>query len=265
MIKRDDTMHDAHNIAIEGQHYCIRHIPRHDSSMLRAYQQLRAEIFVKQLGWNIPVDADGCERDRYDQTTEQAVSIYGVTGITDTQDEYLLGGIRIFELHGWHESMIFNEFVTAEMIPAWTLQLLEDDYQYSNILELSRFCTFRGRSYHTPPTSGVRFSSIVVRDLTYAAVYRLAENTGRCLALALVDPHYFRIIKRSHFVFREIYSQQLETPQGYALTMIDLVATIRAIQAIGNGERAERMTVLCNSKDWIYRSNSLSIGPIGGR
>jgi N-acyl-L-homoserine lactone synthetase len=233
--------------------------------MLRAYQQLRAEIFVKQLGWNIPVDADRCERDRYDQTMEQAVSIYGVTGVAETQDECFLGGIRIFELHSWNESMIFNEFATAEMIPAWVFRLLEDEYHYSDVLELSRFCTFRNRSYYVSQTSSVRFNPMVVRDLTYAAVFRLAEKTGRHLALALVDAHYCRVMKRSHFVFREIYSQQLETPQGYALTMIDLAATIQTIQAVGNGESAERMTVLCDSQDWIYTPNYPSMSAIGER
>ena len=89
------------------------------------------------------------------------------------------------------------------------------------------------------------FRQAVARDLTYATVYSLAQATGRGLALALVDSLYFLVMRRGRFIFRELYTHRLDERQGYALVVIDLWETIRAIRASGDDASAERMLALC--------------------
>lgn len=165
--------------------------------------------------------------------------------------ECLLGGVRIFQLRNWDDSMVVNEFHDAGMIPGRVLQLLEDRYDCCELLELTRFCVQRGRWYiplHVRDKSFPGFHCAVAHDTTYASVYSFAEKTKRWSALALVDAGYLRVMKRSHFVFEEVYSQQRDAHQGYALTVIDLPATIRSIREAGESERAERMMTLCRSR-----------------
>lgn len=64
----------------------------HDSYRQDEYQRLRADIFVKSLGWQIPVDAQGRERDRYDTSKSTSISVSCVYG-QDEQAEHLLGGV----------------------------------------------------------------------------------------------------------------------------------------------------------------------------
>jgi hypothetical protein len=165
------------------------------------------------------------------------------------ESEYLLGGVRIFELHTWQDSMVTNEFYTVGMIPESALASLQSQYDCRELLELTRFCVQRSRWY-TPPSLSARFNCVVARDLTYAAVYHVAEKTNRWQALALVDTGYLHVMKRSGFVFREIYAQNLRARSGYTLTVIDLKATVNAIYAAGEIDRAERMMSLCTETTW---------------
>jgi len=66
-------------------------------------------------------------------------------------------------------------------------------------------------------------------------------HTGRTRALALVDADYLKVMKRSHFVFQEIY-----LAHSYALVAIDLWATISSIVRAGERKRAQRMLALCH-------------------
>lgn len=240
---------------LEQEHYyCVRRIAWHDSIRKRAYQVLRAETFVKRLGWNIPLTPDGREYDRYDQRTDEAIHIHGVYGRSSRETEYLLGGVRIFHLHSWDDSMVVNEFYDAGMIPGDVLQHLKDHYHPTEYLELTRLCLQHGRWYvpsELQDTAFAGFRCDVARDLIYASAYMQAEQTNRRSALALVDAGYLRVMKRSHFIFRQLYAQHIEKRQGYALMIIDLAATIRALRRAGANERAGRMMVLCQNKAWV--------------
>ena len=216
--------------------YGVRPLHEGNPKHLAEYQRLRGITFVQRLGWQIPIDAEGKDVDRYDSAEAKSfVSSHGVYGIN--QQEHFLGGVRIFTLRAWSDSMIENEFHTVGMIPYHALRLMKSQYHYRDLLELTRLCV---QPSPTPP-----FRQIVVRDLTYAAVYALAQATGRGLALALVDSLYFQVMRRSHFVFREIYAQRLDQRQGYALVVIDLWDTIRSIRARGDHTRAARMLTFC--------------------
>lgn len=209
-----------------------------------AYQRLRAQVFVGQLGWKIPVDSAGRERDHYDLRVHGAVSshcVYGLDATTST--EYLLAGVRVFRLRDWSDSMVMNEFRTVGMIPEYILKLLRRDYACDELLELTRFCVQRGR-WSGSPSLAVCFNHQIARDLTYATVFAQAKYTGRRKALALVDSRYLQVMKRSQFSFREVYVQQSKR-HGYALTVIDLWETIRSIRAGGDLQRANRMLALC--------------------
>lgn len=222
---------------------CVHHIAPHDMARQSEYQRLRTAIFVQQLGWDVPVDEEGRERDHYDLRDDPSISVHCVYG-EHANTEYLLGGVRIFELHSWNNSMVTNEFRTVGMIPDSVLTCLKNQYDYHQLLELTRFCVQRGRWY-TPPSISTRFNCVTARDLTYAAVYKMAEKTGRWKALALVDTNYLQVMKRSHFVFQQLYTHYTREKFGYSLTIIDLYATLRAIRAAGEFARAERMIALC--------------------
>jgi N-acyl-L-homoserine lactone synthetase len=220
----------------QGLRYGIRALQKEDANRLAEYQHLRGETFVQRLGWQIPLDAEGREADRYDKRENYSfVSAHCVYGIN--HQEHLLGGIRIFTLRDWSDSMVENEFHTVGMLPKHVLHLLRSLYRCTDLLELTRLCV---QPSPTPP-----FRQTVARDLTYASVYALAQTTGRKYALALVDSLYFQVIRRSHFLFQEIYSRRLGRPQGYALVIIDLWGTILALRAYGEGARAKRMLALC--------------------
>lgn len=221
----------------------IRQISLQDTTRQSEYQRLRTAIFIQQYGWELPMDNEGRERDRYDQQEDPSIRVYGVYGIHE-ETEYLLGGVRIFELHTWQDSMLFNEFHWGNMIPDDVLMKLETLHECSECLELTRFCTQRG-SWYTPPSGDARFHCVVARDLTYAAVYQMAEQTNRWKALAVVNAAYFQVMRQSHFVFQELHTHNLRAKVGYAVVTIDLKATIHAIQAAGESARAERMLALC--------------------
>src|SRR5258708_13888069 len=75
--------------------YLVRHLEWQDFERQDEYQRLRTDTFVGQLGWKIPVDSQGRERDRYDCMDSPSINVYAVYG-KDQREEHLLGGIRIF-------------------------------------------------------------------------------------------------------------------------------------------------------------------------
>jgi N-acyl-L-homoserine lactone synthetase len=225
-------------VAIEqhGAQYEVRALNDGDSKRRAEYQRLRGVTFVQRLGWQVAIDSEGRETDRYDSIeANDFVSAHCVYGINHR--EHLLGGVRILTLRSWSDSMVENEFHTIGMLPMHALHLLKSQYRCIDVLELTRLCV---QPFPTPP-----FRQMVARDLTYATVYALAQATGRTYALALVDSLYFQVMRRAHFLLREIYSQRLDQRRGYALVVIDLWGTIRALRACGEDARVGRMLALC--------------------
>lgn len=244
MVHIDDLEFTA-----DGQHYYVRQIDQMDDARLREYQQLRADIFVNQLDWKLPVDSDGREYDHYDRRPD-FVSVHCVYGRQGAHSEHLLGGGRIFQLREWLDSMIFNEFYQAQMVSAEALLMLRDQYDCQDLLEFNRICVRRGRWYTPPDALEIKFNLAIVSDLLYAAVFAMAEKTGRRSVLGIVDTLYLGAIKRSHFVYREIYGHNLNARGGHAIIVVDLSATIRALYATNNHARAERLLVQCTNKNW---------------
>jgi N-acyl-L-homoserine lactone synthetase len=235
----------------QGQWYCMRQLHRYDFVRQSAYQRLRAEIFVKQLGWEIPVDARGRERDHYDEMSEDRVQASCVYGKGNKKGaECLLGGVRTLILKNWDDSMTVNEFQHVDMVPASIIDLLKDRYDPTDLLEITRLCLRRGHIYEprwdVAGYGASRFDLGVARDLVFANVYALVEQTGRKLALGIADQYYLRVMQRSHFVFEELYSHHTSGRRGYSLTMIDLPATIFAMEEAGAYDRIQRMLSLCS-------------------
>ncbi len=234
----------------QEQSYCIRHLHRYDFIRHNAYQRLRANIFVKQLGWDIPVDSRGRERDRYDEMDEDCVQIACVYGKGNWRGaEYLLGGVRTLILKNWDDSMTVNEFHLIGMIPPSIVSLLKERYDPTDLLEITRLCLQRGHIYEPQREAArhrvLRFNLAVARDLVYATVYSLVEQTGRKRGLLIVDRYYLRVMQRSHFVFEELYSSAQGGKKGYSLTILDLHATIFAMEKAGAYDRIQRMLSLC--------------------
>ncbi|QBD77015.1 hypothetical protein EPA93_13775 [Ktedonosporobacter rubrisoli] len=242
---------DIYDAREQGHRYCIRRIDWHDVSKQQEYQRLRAEIFVKRLGWTLLVDPEGCESDRYDQIDDETINIYGVYGIDHREREHLLAGVRIFQLRCWNDSMVVNEFAEAGMIPDPILTYLKDHYNCDDLLELTRLCVQRGRWYCPSALQDSSFSCAVARDLIYALAYAQAEQTHQRYTIGIVHTGYLRVMKRSHFVFKELYTHHVDRRGGYALAVVDLAATIHAIRAAGEHERAGRMLALCHNTQWI--------------
>lgn len=244
-------------IAQGKQRYCLRQLHRSDFSRQRHYQRLRAKIFVDQFGWQIPVDRAGCESDRYDNFDEDQVRISCIYGKGNWRGaECLLGGVRTLILENWNGSMTMNEFVANGMIPFSVVQSLKERYNPTHLLEITRLCLQRGRIY-TPDWGyhPLQFHLGIARDLIYSSVYALAEQTGRYHALGITDRYYLRVMKTSHFVFEELYTQEQEKRGGYSLVMIDLFATIDSMQASGMNDRVKRMLMLCSqSNNHLSRS-----------
>lgn len=233
-----------------GRHYGVRRLSWSDTQRHDEYQRLRASIFVHQLGWSIPVDERGRERDCYDWQADVPVSMHCVYGVGHDGGEHLLAGVRVFDLETWGDSMMMHEFREAGMLPGGVLQLLERCYDCRALLELTRLCVRRGRWYIPPGcaenTPG--FSCPIARDLIYAAVYAQAEQTERWSAIGLAASRYLQVMRRSHFVFQEIYARCTDEKSGYALVHIDLLATLQAIRTAGDHDRANRMLALCTAR-----------------
>jgi N-acyl-L-homoserine lactone synthetase len=200
---------------------------RHDE-----YQKLRAKIFVEMMGWDIPVDTEGREKDRYDQENE-ATTIHCVYGINEDR-ECILGGVRLIAMKTWSDSMLFNEFRGSDFVPKDVVETL-NSLDCQAYIEITRFCVQQGRLY--PPTSLTKkYQCAVARDLTYAGVYALSQQMKRPQAIGIAHPSYLRIMRQGHFRFAEIH----RTTAG-SLVIIDLWQTIRAIQEAGDYRRAQRM------------------------
>lgn len=139
------------------------------------------------------------------------------------------------------------------MIPDTVVNTLMEQRNHTDLIEITRLCVQRGYRF-LPPASptlkdGEGFDLAIARDLTYAAVYKVAEETGRYLAVGLAHTSYLQLMKRGKFVFEVLYEQDLhDKRKGYALTLIDLPATVRSIRASGERDRANRMLALCCDK-----------------
>jgi hypothetical protein len=235
----------------QGQWYCVRQLHRYDFVRQSAYQRLRAEIFVKQLGWKIPMDARGRECDHYDEMSEDRVQVSCIYGKGNKRNvECLLGGVRTLIPRNWDDSMAVNDFHLINMIPSSIVNLLKERYDPTSLLEITRLCLRRGHIYE-PQWEAVgygasRFHLEIARDLAYATVYALAEQTGRKLGLLIVDRYYLLVMRRSHFVFEELYSHPIKGKEGYSLTVLDLPATIFAMEKAGAYDRIQRMLSLCS-------------------
>lgn len=232
------------NINHRNQLYQVRMLGEADEDRNTAYQQLRGDIFVRSLGWSLPIDDLGREKDRYDELWQPWISTHCVFTYENEQDEILLGGVRVFELSTWDKSMTFNEFHTSGMIPTSVLDLLQTNYQARNMIELTRLCVMRGKQRMLQYTTKVDFGA--VRDYVYACAYAHAEKAQRRYALAIVDHAYYVVCKRAKFIFDELYTRfDRHQRGGYALIVIDLMATIGSIQDVGEHKRARRMVQLC--------------------
>lgn len=224
------------DIEERGTQYRVRTLSESDAWRLAEYQRLRGITFVQRLGWQIPVDSEGREVDRYDRVEAGSfVSTHCVYGVD--QQECLLGGVRILTLRDWSDSMVENEFHTSGMIPEWALQQLKSQYRCTNLLEVTRLCV---QPTPTPP-----FRQAVARDLVYASAWALAQATDRAHLLVLVDALYFQIMRRGHWVFQEIYSYNPDPRHGHVLMVIDLWRSIRALRAHGKEAQAARILALC--------------------
>src|SRR5438128_6813414 len=101
-------LHPLHQFIEQDQTYLVRHIPWQDTSRQDEYQRLRAETFVRQLGWDVPIDSSGREHDRYDRELDATINVHCVSGISRSGKEHLLAGVRVFQLDSWQDSMIMN-------------------------------------------------------------------------------------------------------------------------------------------------------------
>lgn len=224
------------DIEERGTQYRVRTLGNNDVQRLAEYQRLRGATFVQRLGWRIPVDSEGREVDRYDRFEASSfVSTHCVYGVD--QQESLLGGVRILKLRDWSDSMVENEFHTSGMIPAWALQCLRSQYRCTDLLEVTRLCV---QPTPTPP-----FRQAVARDLVYASAWALAQATDRAYLLVLVDALYFQIMRRGHWVFREIYSYNSDQRHGYVLMIVDLKSSLHSLMAHGREAQAARILALC--------------------
>jgi hypothetical protein len=232
----------------QGQWYCVRHLYHYDFVRQNAYQRLRADIFVKQLGWETPIDARGRERDRYDEMSEDRVQVSCVYG-KHRNTEYLLGGVRTHMLKKWDDSMSVNEFHSVGMIPSSVVSLLKDRYDPTELLEVTRLCLRRGRAYEIqiPENTGHKpsFQLGIARDLVYAAIFAQFDQSRRKLVLSIVDRYFLQVMRRSHFVFEELYTHPQGGRGGYSLTVLNLLETIIAMENAGAYDQIQRILSLC--------------------
>lgn len=237
------------NIYHADRSYQVRRLTSEDENRNAEYQKLRTEIFVNLLDWSIPVDHQGREKDQYDTGLSSAVTIHGVYDYDSQQQKYsLLGGIRIHEITTWSETMLWNEFQQANMLPPDIRRKIQAKYDPLLTLELTRFCTRKSAG------RGKAFDLSVARDYTYASVYAYAERLGRPYALALVHRPYFLVLKRLHFIFETLYThfEACNKTEKYAIVMIHLPETIRSFHAFQQETRAYRMMALCSRQSWMY-------------
>ena len=227
--------------------YSVRHLSWADDRRQRTYQQLRARMLVDELGWSLPIDEQGRERDRYDREGLARNGAYCVYGWAE-DTEYLLAGIRIFQLATWRDTMITQEFVDSGLIPSSVVAHLYDTYAVEQLIEMNRICLERGRRW-VPPGSTVSFELFVARDLLYACAASIAEQTGRTRAIGIVHPGYLIAMQRGSFVIDILYASHLnDLSRGYALVVVDIAATIRKLDPT----RQTLFLSLCDGQDWVW-------------
>lgn len=244
--------------------YRVRHVPWLDTMAHLQYQRLRGHVFVGQLGWDVALEMDGRDCDRYDVGGGNNIAVYTVCGLGPHDREHLLGGVRVFRLRDWDDSMLFHEFHDAKMVPRHVLDDLTDNFAPNQLLELTRLCV-RGSRPNPQLDQGNAawnnsllrtFDLAVARDLVYSGAYAEADRHGRYHAIAIVDALYMRVMQRSHFVFRCLHADQIHTRNGYALVVIDLAATIQAIRSANQPDRADRMILFCQDPIWFSATES---------
>lgn len=240
------------DVEIAGVTYRLTEIDWSDTSRLHAYQQLRRAVFIDKLGWSLSPDAHGGETDRYDIGGGRAIRVYGVFGVLPDGEEVILGGVRIFFLRTWAESMLANEFSEAGVVPKDVMSRTVAALRANDYLELTRLCVRPGRRYVASGERGgdasVAFDLAIARDLVYGAVYAAAEVSWRRQAIALVDRVLVRMLARSRFAITTVYDNTTPGLTGrasVALVTIDLGATITSLRLAGNSGQAERLLVAC--------------------
>ena len=238
-------------VLVEARRYRVRAIPWNETPTQLAYQRLRAEVFIDQLGWRLPRGPLGGESDRYD-IGGQAITVYGAFGIDGCGREHLLGGVRIFRLRAWDDSMLPHEFAGLGMVPPPIMKQLKARYPQANLNELTPLCVRPGRRWSPPDAPEETFDLGVAGDLCYAATCLEAEMTNRWHALAIVDAVYERVMRRAHFQMEPIHSVKASAADryGYSVVLIDMPATIKAIRASGAEDRANRIVSMCQEK-WL--------------
>jgi N-acyl-L-homoserine lactone synthetase len=229
----------------QGQRYCVRYLHRYDFTRQNAYQRLRADIFVKQAGWELSVDKRNREHDRYDEMDENRIQIACVYRRYGYK-EYLLGGVRIHTLETWDDSMVVNEFHSIGMIPTSIVSLLKERYSPTDFLEISRLCLRRGKTDEiVDRVSKIpSFRPEVTRDLIYAAMFAQVEKVGRRQLLFIADRYYLQVLRRSHFVLEELYFHPQEGKRGYSLAVLDFLASLTALENVGAYDQVRRILSL---------------------
>lgn len=232
---------------VEGrQRFRLHALVLDDETRHAAYQRLRARIFYEQLGWQVTVTPDGREVDRYDTRADGSLVIYTLFRLSRRQP-VLLGGIRISTLHTWEDAMVMQEMHEAGLFPDAVTRELQAQVPASSLLEVTRLCLDRRHPLLTRDPA----QRAVAQELLIAGVYRVAEQTGRTQVLAVVSTGYARILEHLHFVLHPYYTHQPHHKTGYVLAIIDLAASVRAMQQREQRDRVRRVLSLCYDARWI--------------
>lgn len=249
----EQTQRQEWGMSADGVNYSVQLLDWNDMHTQTAYQRLRGEVFVRDRGWDLPLDGEGRECDRYDVGGGLAIKTYVATAEVEGRAKELLGGVRVFQLRHWDDSMLRHEFRAAKMIPREVLDDLESRFAAPTFVELTRLCVRSPRLRNGSEYDGLATPSYdlrIARDLVYAGAYAGAEAEGRRYALGVTDGLYLRVMRRSHFVFDTLFDGGMHKRGGYGLVLIDLMATVRAIHACGETARARRM-LLCCGQQWL--------------
>jgi N-acyl-L-homoserine lactone synthetase len=246
-IKDDDRQ--AWTLTEAGTTFRVRALHWQDTTRHAAYQALRYQIFFQQLHWTVAVTADGREVDRYDQNAASPVRTH-VVYVVREQQEVLLAGVRSCALRDWQDTMVMGELQAAGLFPDDVLSALRASWQPERLLEITRLCVQR----HTPQNHLAHLAPRqlkIAQDLTYAGMYQAAEQTERSLVLAVVSAGYLRILQRMGFVVQVFYGHALDHQEGYALTIIDLAASISVMRAQNKVEQVNHLLLLCQNHQRI--------------
>jgi N-acyl-L-homoserine lactone synthetase len=262
----------------ESDHrYAVRHLAWDDYARHAAYQTLRAQVFVYQQGWDVPVSHDGREFDRYDVGGGHAIHVACIFGADDDHVEHLLAGVRIFRLRSWSEAMLAHEFIQTGMVPPKLLNDLEERLSPNSVLELTRLCVFPRRLGSRkpdaqPPALNLSAMSVptrsdappyavndtppqwtyaanIARDLCYASVYAFAEAYDRRYLVALIEKPLFHALVRSGFVVEALHTIGDDQRRGYVVVLLDLYESMLRFRATGRQEQADRFLAVCQEPE----------------